>query len=173
MKGAEMALGAFATINTSSAMIVNNHKHARGERRDFFDAKRDGRQDGRSYLALGRAHIQCCAHHIVLHTLILSPPAITPEMQTGAKGWQPEPSLPYSGGERGCGAMVAKLNMFNYIIIIIITTTPAYARTCADTSAIAPAALLRIIARRETVVSGHEIRKSCFAIIISCPEINI
>ena len=63
--------------------------------------------------------------------------------------------------------------MFNYIIIKIITTTPAHARTYADTSAIAPAALLRIIARRETVVSGHEIRKSCFAIIISCPEINI
>lgn len=73
----------------------------------------------------------------------------------------------------GCGGMMAKLNMFNYIIIIIISTTPAYARTCADTSAIAPAALLRIIARHETVVSGREIRKSCFAIIISCPEINI
>lgn len=68
---------------------------------------------------------------------------------------------------------MAKLNMFNYIIIIIITTTLAYARTCGDTSAIAPAALLRIIARRETVVSGREIRKSCFAIVISCPEINI
>lgn len=68
---------------------------------------------------------------------------------------------------------MAKLNMFNYIIIIIITTTPAYATPCADTSAIAPAALLGIIARREIVVSGHERRKSCFAIIISCPEINI
>lgn len=73
----------------------------------------------------------------------------------------------------GCGGMVVKLNMFNYIIIMIITTTPAYARTCADTSAIAPAALLRIIARHETVVSGYEIRKSCFAIVVSCPEINI
>lgn len=68
---------------------------------------------------------------------------------------------------------MAKLNMFNYIIIVIITTTPAYARTCADTSAIVPAALLRIIARCEIVVSGHERKKSCFAIIISCPEINI
>ena len=74
-----MALGAFATINTSSAMIVNNHKYARDERRDGFDAKRDGRQDGHSYLALGRARIQCCVHHIVSHTLILSPPATTPE----------------------------------------------------------------------------------------------
>lgn len=73
----------------------------------------------------------------------------------------------------GYGGMATKLNMFNYIIIIIITTTPAHARTCADTSAIAPAALLRIIARHETVVSGHEIRKSCFAIVVSCPEINI
>lgn len=63
--------------------------------------------------------------------------------------------------------------MFNYILFIVITITPAYAMTCGDTSAIAPAALLRIIARRETVVSGHEIMKSCFAIIISCPEINI
>lgn len=168
-----MALGAFATINTSSAEIVNNHKYARGGRRDGFDAKRDGRQDGRSYLALGRAHIQCCAHHIVLHILTLLPPAITPEMRAGVKSWQSEPFLPYGGGERGCGGMMEKLNMFNYIIIIIITTTPAYARTCADTSAIAPAALLRIIARREIVVSGHERRKSCFAIIISCPEINI
>lgn len=48
-----MALGAFATINTSSAVIVNNHKHARGGRRDDFDAKHDGRQDGRSYLTIG------------------------------------------------------------------------------------------------------------------------
>lgn len=94
-------------------------------------------------------------------------------MQTGAKGWQPEPSLPYSGGERGCGAMVAKLNMFNYILFIVIAITPAYARACADTSAIAPATLLRIIARCEIVVSGHERRKSCFAIVVSCPEINI
>ena len=168
-----MALGEFATINTSSATIVNNHKHARGGRRDDFDAKRDGRQDGHSYLTIGRAHILRSAHHIVLHILILLPPATTPEMRAGVKGWQPEPSLPCIGGERGCGGMMEKLNMFNYIIIIIITTTPAYARTCADTSAIAPAALLRIIARRETVVSGHERRKSCFAIIISCPEINI
>ncbi len=168
-----MALGAFATINISSATIVNNHKYARGGHRDDFYAKRDSRQDGRSYLAPGRAHIQCCAHHIVLHTLILSPPATTPEMRAGVKSWQSEPSLPYGGGERGCGGMMAKLNMFNYIIIIIITTTPAYARTCADTSAIAPAALLRITARRETVVSGREIRKSCFAIVVSCPEINI
>lgn len=173
MKGAEMALGAFATINTSSAEIVNNHKYARSERRDFFDAKRDGRQDGHSYLTTGRAHILRSAHHIVLHILILSPQAITPETQAGAKGWQPEPSPPCCGGERRCGGMMAKLNMFNYIIIIIITTTPAYARTCADTSAIAPAVLLRIIARCETVVSGREIRKSCFAIVISCPEINM
>lgn len=168
-----MALGAFATINISSAMIVNNHKYARGGCRDFFDAKRDSRQDGRNYLMVGRAHIQRSTHHIVLHILILSPSATTPEMRAGAKGRQPEPSLPYGGGERGCGGMMAKLNMFNYIIIIIITTTPAYARTCTDTSAIVPAAILRIIARYETVVSGHEIRKSCFAIIISCPEINI
>lgn len=48
-----MALGAFATINTSSVVIVNNHKYARGGRRDDCDAKRDGRQDGRSYLAIG------------------------------------------------------------------------------------------------------------------------
>ena len=68
---------------------------------------------------------------------------------------------------------MAKLNMFNYILFIVITISPAYARTCADTSAIAPAALLRIIARHETVVSGREIRKSCFAIVVSCPEINI
>lgn len=168
-----MVLGAFATINTSSATIVNNHKHTRDGRRDDFDAKRDGRQDGRSYLATGRVHILRSAHHIVLHILILSPPATTPEMRAGVKSWQSEPFLPYSGGERGCGAMVAKLNMFNYILFIVIATTPAYARTCADTSAIVPAALLRIIARCETVVSGHEIRKSCFAIIISCPEINI
>lgn len=168
-----MALDAFATINTSSAMIVNNPKYARDERRDFFDAKRDGRQDGRSYLATGRVHILRSAHHIVLHILILSPPATTPEILARVKDWQPEPSLPCCRGERRCGGMTAKLNMFNYIIIIIITTTPAYARTCADTSAIAPAALLRIIARHEIVVSGHERRKSCFAIIISCPEINI
>ena len=168
-----MALGAFATINTSGAIIVNNHKHTHGGHRDDFDAKRDGRQDGHSYFTTGRAHTRHGAHHIVLHTLILSPPATTPEMRAGVKSWQSEPSLPYGGGKRGCGGMMAKLNMFNYIIIIIITTTPAYARTCADTSAIAPAALLRIIARRETVVSGHEIRKSCFAIVISCPEINI
>lgn len=45
-----MALGAFATINTSSAVIVNNHKHARGGRRDDFDAKRDGRQEGAQLL---------------------------------------------------------------------------------------------------------------------------
>lgn len=168
-----MALGAFATINTSSVVIVNNHKYARGGCRDFFDAKRDGRQDGRSYLALGRAHIRRSAHHTVLHILILSLPATTPEMRAGVKGWRPEPSLPKSGGERGCGGMMEKLSMFNYIIIIIITTTPAHARTCTDTSAIVPAVLLRIIARRETVVSGHEIRKSCFAIVISCPEITI
>lgn len=56
-----MDLGAFATINTSSATIVNNYKHTRGGRRDSFDAKRDGQQDGRSYLALGRAHILCSA----------------------------------------------------------------------------------------------------------------
>ena len=138
-----MALGAFATINTSSATIVNNHKHARGGRRDDCDAKRDGRQDGRSYLTIGRAHIQRCAHHIVLHTLILSSPTTTPEMRAGAKGRQPEPSLPCNGENRGCGGMVGKLNMFNYILFIVITITPAYARTCADTSAIAPAALLR------------------------------
>lgn len=168
-----MALGEFATINTSSAMIVNNHKYERRERRDDFDAKRDGRQDGRSYLTIGRVHILRSAHHIVLHILILLPPTTTPEMRAGAKGWQPEPSLPYSGGEMRCGGMTGKLNMFNYILFIAITISPAYATPCADTSAIAPAALLRIIARRETVVSGHEIRKSCFAIIISCPEINI
>lgn len=168
-----MTLGAFATINTSSAIIVNNYKHARDECRDDFDAKRDGRQDGCSYLTIGRAHIRHGAHHIVLHILILSPPATTPEIPAGAKGWQSEPSLPYGRGERGCGWMMAKLNMFNYIIIIIITTTPTHARTYADTSAIAPAALLRIIARHETVVSGREIRKSCFAIVVSCPEINI
>lgn len=168
-----MALGAFATINISSATIVNNHKYAHGERRDDFDAKRDGRQDEYSYLALGRARILRSTHHIVLHILILSPPATTPEMRAGVKGWRPEPSLPYNGGEKGCGGMMAKLNMFNYILFIVITISPAHARTCADTSAIAPAALLRIIARRETVVSGHEIRKSCFAIVVSCPEINI
>lgn len=168
-----MALGAFATINTSTATIVNNHKHARDGRRDDFDAKRDGRQDGHSYLTIGRAHILRSAHHIVLHILILLPPATTPEMRAGVKDWQPEPSLPCCRGERRCGGMTAKLNMFNYILFIVITLSPAYATPCADTSAIAPAALLRIIARRETVVSGHEIRKSCFAIIISCPEINI
>ena len=168
-----MTLGAFATINTSSATIVNNHKHARGGRRDDFDAKRDGRQDGHSYLTIGRAHILRSAHHIVLQILILSQPTITPWIPAGVKGWRPEPSLPYSGGERGCGGMTAKLNMFNYILFIVITLSPAYATPCADTSAIAPAALLRIIARREIVVSGHEIRKSCFAIIVSCPEINI
>lgn len=117
-----MALGAFATINTSSAMIVNNHKHARGEHRDDFDAKRDGRQDGRSYLRTGRVRILRSAHHIVLHILILSPPATTPEILAGVRDWQPEPSLPCSGGERGCGGMMEKLNMFNYIIIVIITT---------------------------------------------------
>lgn len=168
-----MALGEFATINTSSATIVNNHKHARDGRRDDFDAKRDGRQDGHSYLTIGRAHILRSAHHIVLHILILSPSAITPETPAGVKDWQPEPSLPCCIGEKRCGGMTAKLNMFNYILFIVITLSPAYATPCADTSAIAPAALLRIIARRETVVSGHEIMKLCFAIIISCPEINI
>lgn len=116
-----MALGAFATINTSSAAIVNNHKHTHGGHRDDFDAKRDGRQDGRSYLATGRAHIQRSAYRIVLHILILSLPATMPEMRAGAKGWQSEPSPPCCGGERGCGAMVAKLNMFNYILFIVIT----------------------------------------------------
>lgn len=168
-----MALVAFATINTSSAMIVNNHKYECGERRDDFDAKHDGRQDGRSYLTIGRVHILRNAHHTVLQILIHLPPTTTPEMRVGVKGWQPEPSLPYSGGEMRCGGMTAKLNMFNYILFIVITLSPAYATPCADTSAIAPATLLRIIARRETVVSGHEIRISCFAIIISCPEINI
>lgn len=168
-----MALGAFATINTSSAMIVNNHKYARDERRDGFDAKRDGRQDGHSYLTIGRAHILRSAHHIVLHILILLPPTTTPEMRARVKGWQPKPYLPCCRGERRCGGMTEKLNMFNYILFIVITLSPAYATPCADISAIAPAALLRIIARRETVVSGHEIMKSCFAIIISCPEINI
>ena len=168
-----MALGAFATINTSSATIVNNHKHMRDGRRDDFDAKRDGRQDGHSYLTIGRAHIPCSAHHIVLHILILLSPTTTPETPAGAKGWQPKPFLPCCRGEMRCGGMTAKLNMFNYILFIVITLSPAYATPCADTSAIAPAALLRIIARREIVVSGHEIRKSCFAIIISCPEINI
>lgn len=116
-----MALGAFATINISSAMIVNNHKHTRGERRDDCDAKCDGRQDEYSYLALGRAHIQRNAHRFVLHTLILFLPATTPETQAGAKGWQPEPSPPCCGGEGGCGGMMAKLNMFNYILFIVIT----------------------------------------------------
>lgn len=165
--------GAFATINTLSAVIVNNHKYECGGRRDDLDAKRDGRQDGHSYLTISRAHILRIAHHIVLHILILLPPTTTPEMLAGVKGWQPEPSLPYSGGEMRCGGMTAKLNMFNYILLIVITLSPAYATSCADTSAIAPAALLRIIARRETVASGHEIMKSCFAIIISFPEINI
>lgn len=73
----------------------------------------------------------------------------------------------------GHGGMATKLNMFNYILFIVITISPAYATPYADTNAIAPAALLRIIAKRETVVSGREIRKSCFAIVISCPEINI
>lgn len=168
-----MALGAFATINTSSAIIVNNYKHARGGRRDDCDAKRDGRQDGRSYLTIGRTHILHSAHRFVLQTLILLPPVTTPGTPAGAKGWQPEPSLPYSGRKRRCGGMMAKLNMFNYILFIVITISPAYATPCADTSAIAPAALLRIIARHETVVSGHEIRKSCFAIVVSCHEINI
>lgn len=80
-----MALGAFATINTSSATIVNNHKHARGGRRDDFDAKRDGRQDGHSYLTIGRAHILRSTHHIVLHILILLPPTTMPEMLAGVK----------------------------------------------------------------------------------------
>ena len=168
-----MALGAFATINTLSATIVNNHKHTRDGRRDDFDAKRDGRQDGRSYLTIGRAHILRRAHHIVLQILILLPPAVTPRTPAGVKGWQSEPYLPCCRGERRCGGMTTELNMFNYILFIVITLSPAYATPCADTSAIAPAALLWIIARRETVVSGHEIRKSCFAIIISCPEINI
>ena len=104
-----MALGAFATINTLSATIVNNHKHARGGRRDDFDAKRDGRQDGRNYLTIGRAHILRSAHHIVLHILILLPPATTPETPAGVKGWQPEPSLPSCRGERRCGGMTGKL----------------------------------------------------------------
>ena len=168
-----MALGAFATINTSSAVIVNNRKHARDSRRDDCDAKRDGREDGRSYLTIGRAHILRSAHYIVLQILILLPPAVTPGTPAGVKGWQSEPYLPCCRGERRCGGMTAKLNMFNYILLIVITLSPAYTTPCADTSAIAPAALLRIIARREIVVSGHEIRKSCFAIIISCPEINI
>lgn len=81
-----MALVAFATINTSSATIVNNHKHTRGGRRDDFDAKRDGRQDGRSYLTIGRAHILRRAHHIVLQILILLPPAVTPGTPVGIKG---------------------------------------------------------------------------------------
>ena len=168
-----MVLGAFATINTSSATIVNNHKHARDGRRDGFDAKRDDRQDGRSYLTIGRAHIPRSAYHTVLQILEHLPPTTTSEAPAGVKGWQPEPSLPYSGGEMRCGGMTAKLNMFNYILFIAITLSPAYATPCADTSTIAPAALLRIIARRETVVSGHEIMKSCFAIIISCPETNL
>lgn len=168
-----MALGAFATINTSSATIVNNHKHTRGGRRDDFDAKRDDRQDGHSYLTIGRAHILRSTYHIVLQILEHLSPTTTPETPAGVKGWQPEPSLPWRRGERRCGGMTAKLNMFNYILFIVITLSSAYATPCADTSAIAPAALLGIIARRETVVSGHEIRKSCFAIIISCPEINI
>ena len=119
-----MALGAFATINTSSAEIVNNHKYARGGRRDDCDAKRDGRQDGRSYLAIGRAHILRSAHHIVLHILILPPPTTMPEMRAGVKGWQPEPSLPSCRGERRCGGMTEKLNMFNYILFIVIIYRP-------------------------------------------------
>lgn len=98
---------------------------------------------------------------------------ITLLRHTEVKSRQSEPSLPYSGRERGCGGMMTKLNMFNYILFIVVTISPAYATPCADTIAIAPAALLRIIARHETVVSGYEIRKSCFAIVISCPEINI
>ena len=94
-----MALGSFATINTSSATIVNNHKHARGGRRDDIDAKRDGRQGGNSYLTIGRAHILRSAHHIVLHILILSPPTTMPEMQAGVKDWQPEPSLQAAEGK--------------------------------------------------------------------------
>ena len=81
-----MALGTFATINTSNATIVNNRKHTRGGCRDDCDAKRDGREDGRSYLTIGRAHILRSAHHIVLHILILSSPTTMPEMQAGAKG---------------------------------------------------------------------------------------
>ena len=81
-----MALGAFATINTSSATIVNNHKHARGGRRDDFDAKRDGREDGRSYLTIGRAHILRSAHQIVLQLLAPLPPTTTPKMRAGVKG---------------------------------------------------------------------------------------
>ena len=50
-----MALGAFATINTSSATIVNNHKHTCGGRRDDCDAKRDGRQDGGSQRLAAKA----------------------------------------------------------------------------------------------------------------------
>lgn len=111
-----MTLGAFATINTSSATIINNHKHARDGRRDDFDAKRDGRQDGHSYLTIGRTHILRSAHHIVLHILILLSPTTTPETPAGVKGWQPEPSLPSCRGERRCGGMTAKLNMFNYIL---------------------------------------------------------
>lgn len=111
-----MALGAFATINTSSATIVNNHKHTRGGRRDDFDAKRDGRQDGRSYLTIGRAHILRSTYHIVLQILEHLSPTTTSEAPAGAKGWQPEPSLPCCRGERRCGGMTAKLNMFNYIL---------------------------------------------------------
>lgn len=81
-----MALVAFATINTSSATIVNNHKHARGGRRDDFDAKRDGRHDGHSYLTIGRTHILRNAHHTVLQILIPLPPTTTPEMRVGIKG---------------------------------------------------------------------------------------
>lgn len=168
-----MALGAFATINTSGATIVNNHKYARGGCRDDCDAKRNGRQDGRSYLTIGRSHIQRSTHRIVLHILMLPPPTITLLRHAEVKGRQSEPFLPYSGGKRGCREMAMKLNMFNYILFIVITISPAYATPCADTSTIAPAALLRIIARHETVVSGREIRKSCFAIVVSCPEINI
>lgn len=81
-----MALGAFATINTSSAVIVNNHKQARDGRRGDCDAKRDGRQDGRSYLTIGRVHILRNVLHIVLHILILLSPITTPETPAGVKG---------------------------------------------------------------------------------------
>ena len=94
-----MALGAFATINTSSTTIVNNHKHARDGRRDDFDAKRDGRQDGHSYLTIGRAHILRSAHHIVLHILIILPLTTTPGTPAGVKGWQPKPSLQAAEGK--------------------------------------------------------------------------
>ena len=122
----------------------------------------------RVFMIVNNSHalcVNCCK----CNGMPLSPSSA----KAGVKGWQPEPSLPSCRGERRCGGMTAKLNMFNYILFIVITLSPAYATPCADTSAIAPAALLRIIARREIVVSGHERKKSCFAIIISCPEINI